>query len=104
MRQLADTPIFSSLSLASGVAAVDLIDARSTRCSGEARTLLHVATAQTGPQGTSAEYSTDLSVEYKLTVILSIKGTCWAVRPFYFTGGTVRGAPAPLPRRRKTLA
>ena len=48
----------AALSLASGVAAVDLIDARSTRCSGEARTLLHVATAQTGPQGTSAEYST----------------------------------------------
>ena len=43
-----------ALFLASGVAAVDLIDARFVRCRVEAMALANVTTSQIGPKGTSA--------------------------------------------------
>ena len=73
-------------------------------CSGAAMTSVRTTLAQLGPQGTTAENSTDLSVRMMIAVTLSIQGTCWAADPIKFSGRPRRGATTSLPGRPKRLA
>ena len=88
--------------LALGAAAVGLTGALGLQCSGEARTSVTTLVARIGPKGTSAENSLYLS-EVKVTVTLSLLGTCWTVTPIFISGpGRARGVTVAPSRKKRT--